>query len=395
MFVASAKIQRLLTEKMEDGALKLKDLLASCRRVTICVDGWSKKALSASFLGISACFFEPTSFKPQHAFLSLDLLFHPHTGAMLSTCIETSLQKWGITKEKVMLVVSDNGKNMIRAIRLLGENAANNGLIQETVDDVYDVAIDDGENEDSEEDQNETENDDPETDVAENLQDIPYRRLGCLAHTLHLIVKAAYEGEYKELLVKTRKLVGKIRKSSVTMERIRKKCGKSVIADNTTRWNSTYFLAKRLLEIKAPLNEVLGDLEIDSLVASEWSRLENLVSLLEPFAIQTNTLQTDALSLSHVIPSVLDLDAHLDQLPFSQSLAQSMQKDLRMRFAVLLTPDHPNFNPLPVAATLLDPTCASVILGFDQTRLRESAKSYIMTQVTTYQHYHTHFGNKM
>jgi len=125
------------------------------------------------------------------------------------------------------------------------------------------------------------------------------------------------------LLSKSRKLVGKIKKSSVMMERIRNKCGKSVIADNTTRWNSTYFMMKRLLEIKTPLNEVLGDLKIDSLVASEWSRLENLVSLLEPFTIQTNTLQTDTLSLPNVIPSVLDLDAHLDQLQPSSSRRDS------------------------------------------------------------------------
>ena len=53
---------------------------------------------------------------------------------------------------------------------------------------MYDVAIDDGENYDGEEDQNENEQEDPETDVAENLHDIPYRRLGCLAHTLQWIV---------------------------------------------------------------------------------------------------------------------------------------------------------------------------------------------------------------
>ena len=170
------------------------------------------------------------------------------------------------------------------------------------------------------------------------------------------------------------------------MERIWGKCGKSVIADNTTRWNSTYFLTKRLLEIKAPLNEVLGDLDIDSLEASEWGRLENLVSLLEPFTVQTNTLQTDALSLSYVIPTLLDLDAHLDQLSFSQSLAKSMQQDLRTRFQILLSPNHPHFNPLPAAATLLDPTCASVLLGFDQTALRDVAKAYITTQVSSVVH---------
>lgn len=56
---ASATINNLLKDRMEYCVVKLKDLLASSRRVTICLDGWTKKGLSASFLGISACFFNP------------------------------------------------------------------------------------------------------------------------------------------------------------------------------------------------------------------------------------------------------------------------------------------------------------------------------------------------
>jgi hypothetical protein len=42
-----------------------------------------------------------------------------------------------------------------------------------------------------------------------------------------------------------------------------------------------------------------------------------------------------------------------------------------------------DFNPLPAAACLLDPTCASFILGFDQpiAELREAAKTFILKQV--------------
>jgi len=60
------------------------------------------------------------------------------------------------------------------------------------------------------------------------------------------------------------------------MDKVISKCGKGVISDNSTRWNSTYIMAQRLLEVKVPLNE----LNIDSLLTSEWAQLEELVSLL-------------------------------------------------------------------------------------------------------------------
>jgi len=42
---------------------------------------------------------------------------------MLSRSLEKSLCHWGIAKEKVLLVVSDNGAHMIKAIILLCECA--------------------------------------------------------------------------------------------------------------------------------------------------------------------------------------------------------------------------------------------------------------------------------
>ena len=108
------------------------------------------------------------------------------------------------------------------------------------------------------------------------VTELPYRRLGCLAHSLQLSHKGSVKRPYSVIIAKTRGLVGRIRKSSVAMDKVISKCGKGVISDNSTRWNSTYIMAQRLLEVKVPLNE----LNIDSLLTSEWAQLEELVSLL-------------------------------------------------------------------------------------------------------------------
>ena len=70
-------------------------------------------------------------------------------------------------------------------------------------------------------------------------------------------------------------------------------------------------MIKRLVNIKSQLNDVPTANEVDLLRVADWGRLGQLCSLLEPFWTQTNMLQTDASSPSIVIPSLLELQCHL------------------------------------------------------------------------------------
>jgi hypothetical protein len=55
-------------------------------------------------------------------------------------------------------------------------------------------------------------------------------------------------------------------------------------------------MVNRLLEIKAPVNEVLSNM-VDCLTVTEWVRLDEMKNLLEPLTVQKNTLQTYSLPL--------------------------------------------------------------------------------------------------
>jgi hypothetical protein len=85
-----------------------------------------KTSLTASFLGISACFFDPVGLKVRHVVLDLCHLQHPHTGEILAEHLEQCMQKWSISSNSVLMIVSDNGSNMIKAIRLLNERQLQN-----------------------------------------------------------------------------------------------------------------------------------------------------------------------------------------------------------------------------------------------------------------------------
>jgi len=112
---------------------------------------------------------------------------------------------------------------------------------------------------------------------------------------------------------------------------------------------------------------------MDSLLASKWTHLEDISSLLEPFAVLTDLLQTDAQSLSSILPSLLDLECHLQQFPSAKSLASNMLKYLRSRMKDILDPESETFKPLPASASLLDPTIAKLLLVPDMAEMLHSS----------------------
>jgi len=102
-----------------------------------------------------------------------------------------------------------------------------------------------------------------------------------------------------------------------------------------------------------------GCVGIDSLLASDWARLEDVASLLETFAVQTDILQRVAQALSSIIPALLDLEWHLQQHTAPKALTSALLCDLRRRFESIMQPTAEDCNPLP-AACLLDPALAAV-----------------------------------
>lgn len=100
MHLGSKSFQQLITHRWNEGVVKLKDLLSSSRKVIICLDGWSKTNLSASFLGVSACFFDRVNSVMRHIILKLVQLQHPHTGEVLAEALHQCLEEWKITSKK-------------------------------------------------------------------------------------------------------------------------------------------------------------------------------------------------------------------------------------------------------------------------------------------------------
>ncbi|KAG1940293.1 hypothetical protein F2P79_016769 [Pimephales promelas] len=97
---------------------KLKEIIKNARKLTLCVDGWSKRGLTSPFMGVSPCFYHPGSGQVHHALLNLHYLEHPHTGEAIARCIDQTLDARGIEEHKVLLILTVNSTNIVK-VRLL------------------------------------------------------------------------------------------------------------------------------------------------------------------------------------------------------------------------------------------------------------------------------------
>jgi len=96
--------------------------------------------------------------------------------------------------------------------------------------------------------------------------------------------------------------------------------------------------------------------------------------------MQTDLLQTNSTSLSNILPSILDLECHLQQHPADR------QHWLPQCFMICVPDSIPSYiqnllssMPLPAAACLLDPTLAPVMLAPELASLLNAAKLYIIS----------------
>lgn len=111
------KMSNLIETQYGHERQKFKERLAVARRVSIGLDMWTKKGLTASFLAISACYFCVERSKPVHILLALEQVAHPHTALSIKACVDKCIQEWAIPKEKILTVITDNGSNMVAAFK--------------------------------------------------------------------------------------------------------------------------------------------------------------------------------------------------------------------------------------------------------------------------------------
>jgi hypothetical protein len=185
------------------------------------------------------------------------------------------------------------------------------------------------------------------------------RRLRCAGHIINLVVKAmlfgteadAFELEAEalhELQDETRELelwrrrgpVGKLHNLVTYIRRTPQRIEEftrsqhnlighmdhqnlQLLADNATRWNSTYNMISRAMKLRDPLDLFMSRpknqamLQQDELNDDDWEQLTHILSLLQPFEALTKRLQGRAIngregSVWEILPAMELLLQHLE-----------------------------------------------------------------------------------
>jgi hypothetical protein len=94
-----------------------------------------------------------------------------------------------------------------------------------------------------------------------------------------------------------------------------------VLSDNSTRWNSTYYMIKRALKLRDQIDAFSinhrKELEKDLLIEEEWDQLEAIHNILRPFKRVTKRLEGRAEkgecgSLWEGLPALETLLSHVE-----------------------------------------------------------------------------------
>ena len=182
----------------------------------------------------------------------------------------------------------------------------------------------------------------------------------CFAHTLNLIVQEATDRDQglTDVRTKARSIVTYFKQSVIAKDKLGEiqlqmgQVEKKLIRDVVTRWNSSYLMYERLVEIYREVNTALCFMDRNDLClsAAEIDTMSDAMVLLKPFEEVTRELSADKfVSISKVIP----LARSLQRITAASSSSYSLKHELLSSMTRRFTNMEANY-PL-AASTLLDP----------------------------------------
>ncbi len=108
---------KCIADVYEKLKLGISDSLLHGGRVSVGVDLWSRRNLTASYVAVTAHYFDKKSHKLQRALLGIRKISSPHTAEKIRELTDEVLLEWNISRSRLFKVATDNGSNVIKAFR--------------------------------------------------------------------------------------------------------------------------------------------------------------------------------------------------------------------------------------------------------------------------------------
>ncbi|XP_072375206.1 E3 SUMO-protein ligase ZBED1-like [Diabrotica undecimpunctata] len=278
--------------------------------VCLTTDCWTS-INGESFLAVTMHFVDKL-FNVRQMLLKCHQLNERHTSINLARALQTIIEEWSLTN-KVSLIVSDNAANIKKAI-----------------------------------------------------EDLGMKHLGCFAHSLNLIVQDALK-LVEPTITKVKSIVTHFKKSSAANAKLMQyqknlgtSCPKKILQDVSTRWNSTFVMLQRFVELEESIRSTIALLNISLpiITLEEWDLIKNLVDILRPFETVTSSVSGEKyISASLVIVFTACLLNVMEEMITSGELKSDLSNQVIAKLKNGLQTRFTNieFNVTLAANTFLDP----------------------------------------
>ncbi|XP_039949753.1 zinc finger BED domain-containing protein 4-like [Bactrocera tryoni] len=284
----------------------IREKLSGIENLTLTTDMWSESMSMRSFLGVTAHF--GVGSELFSITLGVSQSNERHTSQHIAEMLLNTCDEWSIDKDQISAVVTDNAPNMVKAVEL-----------------------------------------------AFGKKHIP-----CFAHILNLVAQNSIEQckPLRELISKVKDVVTWFKQSNIASNELRKSTSDEtkLIQQVPTRWNSTYYMIERFIDLREIVNNIIirHKNAPAMLHASELAHLSSVLQVLRPIEAATEEVSGDKYcTSSKVIPLIHCLVLKIKPLSFDDSIAKELQslvlKEIQKRMGVI-----ENVTPLAIA-TVLDP----------------------------------------
>lgn len=185
-------------------------------------------------------------------------------------------------------------------------------------------------------------------------RELPFNSVCCYAHSLQLVLnKIMDEDSINPTIIKCSSVVSHFKHSNIATGALTNKQMQlgiekhKLIQSVKTRWNSTYYMLKRLIEQREAIIGVLSDRLITSrthaaqlmLTEEEWTVIESITTILEPFEIVTNLFSSESEpTISIIMPIIKSLMENFilkttpEEPAFLKNIKRLLQKEIESRF---------------------------------------------------------------
>lgn len=191
------------------------------------------------------------------------------------------------------------------------------------------------------------------TDNARNVKNavnsLKFTHFGCIGHTLQLSISRGLQlGFVSRVLGRVRKLVEHFHRSTNAMYALRQKQQllgipeHALIQQCETRWSSSFAMLERVVEQQQALCAVLLDSQ-DRVICNllpdgaEWTVIEELLTILKPFAIATTVLSGSSYATISIVSPLIykfcsSLDGKESDSENCKQIKTAIQSDLKERY---------------------------------------------------------------